>query len=219
MRILVVEDNRKLADVIARALRDESYIVEVAHDGDDGLALLQTQPYDAAVVDVMLPGVDGFSIVRDSRRRGVTVPVIMLTARAEVADRVRGLDEGADDYLAKPFAVPELKARLRALMRRRDGTPLLRHGDIVLDPLKRRVTRDGEEVTLTAREHALLEYLMRHSGDVLTRMTLGEHVWDMNYEHTSNVVDVYVNYLRRKLDRPGEPSVITTVRGVGYRFG
>ncbi len=219
MRLLVVEDNVKLADLIARTFCDEGYQVEVAHDGSEGGHLLATFPFELAIVDLNLPGTDGFAVIRGARRRGVQTPILILTARDSVEDRVRGLDDGADDYLVKPFALPELKARARALQRRgRGASPLLEHRGVSLDPSRRSVRRAGVEVKLTAREYELLEFFMRHPGEVLTRTQIGEHVWDMNYESTSNVIDVYVNYLRRKLDPVDEPSLIATVRGVGYRL-
>ncbi len=218
MRILLIEDDTQLADLVARALTDVQYQVEVAHDGVDGSYLLNTFPFDLAIIDLGLPGHGGLEVIRSARRQGITTPILILSARDAVDDRVSGLDEGADDYVVKPASFAELKARARALLRRgRGATPPLTCGGVKLDPVRRRVSLDDVEVHLTAREFALLEFFLRHQGATFTRSQIGEHVWDMNFESTSNVIDVYVNYLRRKLDRPGAPSLIATIRGVGYR--
>ncbi len=218
MRILLVEDEPKMAAALARGLRHHGYAVDVASTGPDALFQARVNEYDAVVLDVMLPGVDGFVVCDMLRREERWVPVLMLTARDQVQDRIRGLDVGADDYLVKPFSFGELLARLRALLRRRprDRPVVLRVGDVELDPAAHAVSRGGRDVELTAREFMLLRFLMEHQGEVLTRTCLLEHVWDENYEGTGNLVDVYVGYLRKKLERPFGRGLIKTVRGVGY---
>jgi two-component system OmpR family response regulator len=220
MRLLVVEDEVKMAGLLRRALEEEGYAVDVASNGADGVWLGTENDYDAVLLDVMLPDLDGFDVCRKLREAGRWSPVLMLTARDAVADRVAGLDAGADDYLTKPFSIAELLARLRALIRRGavERPAILRVGDLTLDPTTRSVKRAGKEIELTAKEFALLEYLMRHRGEVLSRTRLIEHVWDFAYEGDSNVVDVYVRYLRNKIDRPFRRDSIETVRGAGYRF-
>jgi len=218
MRILIVEDEVKMARAIRRGLEHEGWTADVAPDGDEGLARASNETYDAVVLDVMLPRRDGFAVCEALRARGRWVPVLMLTARDAVDDRIRGLDAGADDYLVKPFAFGELLARLRALIRRgpSERPQVLCVGDVELDPAAHAVTRAGQAVELSAREFALLEYLMRHPGEVVSRTRLLDHVWDYEYGGGSNVVDVYVGYLRRKLERPFGRPFIRTVRGVGY---
>jgi two-component system OmpR family response regulator len=218
VRVLLVEDQTKLARAVRRGLQQEGYAVDVAATGDDGLHLATEVDYDAVVLDVMLPGLDGFEVCRRMRVQGRWAPVLMLTARDGVADRVTGLDVGADDYLVKPFAFRELLARLRALLRRGAGErpAVLTVGGLQLDPAAHTVSRDGRPVELSAREFALLEFFMRHPGEVVTRTQVLEHVWDFNYEGLSNVVDVYVGYLRRKLEQPSGRPLLRTVRGVGY---
>jgi DNA-binding response OmpR family regulator len=219
MRILVVEDERKVAAFIRQGLLEEGHAVEVAADGAEALRALDDElPYDLVVLDVMLPRRDGFDVLRTLRARGVPAPVLLLTARDAVADKVTGLDLGADDYLAKPFAFEEFLARVRALLRRGRGRaePMLRVADLCLDPATRAVTRGRRRITLTAREYALLEYFMRSAGRVLSRPMLTQHVWGMDFDPESNIVDVYVGYLRRKIDADGEPRLLHTVRGVGY---
>jgi len=219
VRILVVEDERKVANFVSQGLQEEGHTVEVAKDGESALDLLRhSPPYDLIVLDVMLPRLDGFGVLRAARAARVTSPVLMLTARDAVVDKVAGLDAGADDYLTKPFSFDEFLARVRALLRRADGRrePVLRLADLTLDPATRAVTRGGRRIELTAREHALLEYFLRNPGRVLTRPMLAEHVWGLAFDPESNVVDVYVGYLRRKLDGPGEARLLHTVRGVGY---
>jgi two-component system, OmpR family, response regulator len=220
MRVLVVEDEVKMAGLLRRALEEEGYAVDVASNGGEGLWLGTENAYDAVVLDLMLPDVDGFDVCRRLREAGRWSPVLMLTARDAVSDRVAGLDAGADDYLTKPFSLAELLARLRALIRRGgvERPAVLRAGDLTLDPTTHAVRRGRTEIELTAKEFALLEYLMRHVGEVLSRTRLIEHVWDFAYEGDSNVVDVYVRYLRNKIDRPFERDSIETVRGSGYRL-
>jgi two-component system OmpR family response regulator len=220
MRLLVVEDDVKLVRALERGLRHEGYTVDLAGTGDDALAKASVSDYDAVVLDVMLPGVDGFSVCEELRRRKRWVPVLMLTARADVSDRIRGLDGGADDYLVKPFDFGELLARLRVLTRRgpSERAPVLTVGDLRVDPAAHLVTRAGRQVDLTAREFEVLEFLARHAGEVVSRTQLLEQVWDENYDGSPNVVDVYIGYLRRKLERPFGRPLIGTVRGVGFRL-
>ena len=220
MRILVVEDEVKMAGLLHRGLSEDGHVVDVARSGDDAVWMGQVVEYDAIVLDLMLPGLDGVGVCRRWRDTGVWSPVLVLTARDTVADRVAALDAGADDYLAKPFSFAELLARLRALVRR-GGTErpvALEVGDLRLDPATRRVWRGKTEIELSGKEFALLETFMRRPGDVLSRLQLLEHAWDYTYENRSNVVDVYVRYLREKIDRPFGRRSIETVRGVGYRL-
>ena len=220
MRVLVVEDEVKVVGLLKRGLEHEGYAVDVAADGEEALWAAGEVAYDAIVLDIMLPKVDGLTVCRTLRERGTWSPVLLLTARDAVNDRVAGLDAGADDYLTKPFSFAELFARVRALTRRRLGErpPVLVVGDLELDPARRQVRRRGTPVDLSPKEFALLEELMRRPGDVLSRTWLIEHVWDMAYDGTSNVVDVYVRYLREKVDRPFGVATIETVRGAGYRI-
>jgi DNA-binding response OmpR family regulator len=217
MRILIVEDESKMADLLARSLREEGFAVDVAMDGVQGETMAVGQDYDAIVLDRMLPGQDGLAVCRSLREKGFRTPVLLLTAKDAVADRVDGLNAGADDYLAKPFAFEELLARLRALLRRHgDKSPVLRLADLELDPVRHEVRRSGQLIHLTRREYALLEYLLRQTGVVLDRTSLLEHVWDDFGAVDSNIVDVYINYLRQKIDKGFEPKLIQTVRGAGY---
>ena len=219
VRILVVEDERKVANFIRQGLTEEGHTVEVAPDGATALDLLvEGPPPDLVVLDLMLPKVDGFAILKAARQRRVTTPVLILTARDSVADKVRGLDLGADDYLTKPFAFDEFLARVRALLRRGTvaGSPRLQLGDLTLDPATREIWRGSRRITLTTREYALLEYFMRNPGRVLTRPMLAEHVWGLDFDPESNIVDVYVGYLRRKVDGPDDTRLVHTVRGAGY---
>jgi two-component system, OmpR family, response regulator len=220
MRVLIVEDEAKIAGLIRRGLRDDGLAADVAASGEDALWMAGATEYDAIVLDVLLPGIDGFEVCRRLRQDGVRSPVLMLTARDAVEDRVRGLDTGADDYLTKPFSLAELAARLRALARRGpvERPPVLQVGDLRLDPAARRVWRGTAEIALSAREFALLETLMRHPGQVLDRLQLLDHAWDGEYENRSNVIDVYIRYLREKIDRPFGVDSIETVRGAGYRL-
>jgi two-component system OmpR family response regulator len=220
VRVLIVEDQPKLAALLARGLREEGHAADVADRGEDALWMAPAASYDAIVLDIMLPGIDGLETCRELRRHGVWTPVLMLTARDAIDDRVTGLDAGADDYLTKPFSFDELLARLRALTRR---TPAERPvtvevGDLRLDPAAHRAWRGETELELSAKEFALLELLMRRPGNVLTRGQLLEGAWDMSYERRSNIVDVYIRHLREKIDRPFGSETIETVRGVGYRL-
>jgi len=218
MRILVVEDEPKVASFVRRALEAEHHAVDIASDGDAGLTKAVAGGYDLVVLDVMLPKRDGFGVLRELRAGGHAVPVLLLTARAEVADKVAGLDVGADDYLTKPFAVEELVARVRALLRRGAAAtpPRLAIADLTFDPVTREVTRAGKRIDLTAREYALLEFFLRNRGRVLGRALIAQHVWGVDFDTFTNVIDVYVNYLRRKIDADFEPKLVHTVRGVGY---
>jgi len=221
VRVLLVEDEPNAARVLAKGLREQAYAVDMAADGETALFQIGTTDYDAVILDVMLPAKDGFAVCRSVRAGGSSVPILMLTARDSVDSRIEGLDCGADDYLVKPFDFGELLARLRALIRR-GRQPLLPElltaGPLTLETRSRRVRIRGNDVALTAREYAFLEYLVRHAGDVVTRSEIAEHVWDEHYDSFSNVVDVYVQRLRRKLDQPGLESLIRTRRGEGYQL-
>jgi DNA-binding response OmpR family regulator len=221
-RILIVEDEERLARLISRVLREEGYAAETAADGKVGLSRALSEDFDLLILDWMLPDRSGIQILRGLRAAEMSVPVLMLTARDQIEDRVEGLDAGADDYLPKPFAFPELLARVRALARRpwgeNDGGTALSAGDVTLDPVRHEVRRGGERVELTAKEFALLATLLQRPGQVFTRSVLLDTVWGGSPEVYANVVDLYVSYLRKKLDREGEPSRIRTVRGVGYTF-
>lgn len=220
MRVLVVEDDVKMASLIRRGLRDDGMAADVAIRGEDALWMAGATSYDTIVLDVMLPGMSGFEVCRRLREDGVWSPVLILTARDAVEDRVEGLDNGADDYLIKPFSFAELSARLRALARRGpvERPTILQVGDLHLDPAAKRVWRDGTDIGLSAKEIALLETFMRRPGQILDRFQLLEHAWDYEYENRSNVIDVYVRYLREKIDRPFGVRSIETVRGAGYRM-
>ncbi len=220
MRLLVVEDEPGIAAFLKQGLTEEGYAVDVAEDGDQGVEFALSAPYDAIVLDLLLPRKNGWEVCAELRRRSIRTPILMLTARGAVEDRVRGLDTGADDYLLKPFAFPELLARLRALLRRPAiSLPTrLQVRNLTLDPVTRRVERAGRPIELTPREFSLLELFMRHPGQVLSRTQIAEHVWDYNFYHQSNVVDVYVRYLRKKIDEGFRPRLIHTVRGVGYKM-
>jgi two-component system OmpR family response regulator len=220
VRALIVEDETKMAALLRRGLVEEGYAADIARTGEDALWMARATPYDAIVLDVMLPGADGFEVCRELRSSGVWAPVLILTARDGIHDRVAGLDTGADDYLTKPFSFAELLARLRALTRRGplERPTVLEVGTLRLDPATREVWRGEAEIGLSAKEFALLETFMRRPGQVLTRLELLEHAWDYGYENRSNVVDVYIRYLREKIDRPFGAESIETVRGAGYRL-
>jgi heavy metal response regulator len=218
MRILVVEDEKKVASFIKKGLEEEGYAVDLARDGESGLELALVQVHDLIVLDVHLPKKNGLRLLQELRAEKVNTPVLLLTVRAAIEDKVLGLDAGADDYLTKPFAFQELLARVRALLRRRAETEavILRVADLTLDPARRLVSRGGEKIDLTPREFTLLDYLLRNSSRVLTRTMIAERVWGYDFDPMTNVIDVYVNYLRKKVDADREPKLIHTVRGVGY---
>lgn len=219
MRALIIEDDGTIAEFVARGLREAGFAVDVAGDGESGLALAADEPYDVAIVDLMLPRRDGLSVIDELRRRGRSTPVLILSAKRSVDDRVQGLQAGGDDYLTKPFAFAELLARVQALVRRASRTPeptTLTVGDLSLDLLSRKVTRGGASIELRPREFALLEYLMRNAGKVISKTMILSHVWDYNFDPQTNIVDVLVSRLRDKIDRPFEHKMLHTVRGVGY---
>jgi len=218
MRILVIEDEVKIAQFIKRGLKEEGYAVDVANDGEQGHFLLSSNEYDAIILDLMLPKIDGLTLCRTLRKEGNQTPIIMLTAKDTVKDKVKGLDSGADDYLPKPFAFEELLARVRVVLRKKDSRvqTQLKVDDLNLDLLTHKVTREDREIDLTVKEYALLEYLMRNAGNIVTRTMISEHVWDINFDTFTNVIDVYINYLRNKIDSGFTDKMIHTVRGKGY---
>lgn len=218
MRILIVEDEKKIAHLIKRGLKEEGYAADIACDGVEGEFLATTNEYDAIIMDVMLPRMDGISLCKSLKEKKVLSPVIMVTAKDAVSDKVNGLDSGADDYLTKPFAFEELLARVRALLRKRDnsGAAKLKVGGLELDLQAHKVTRLGKDIALTSKEYALLEYLMRNAGSVITRTMAAEHVWDINFDSDTNIIDVYINYLRKKIDGGFKKGLIHTIRGRGY---
>jgi len=218
MRILVVEDEKKVASFIKRGLEEEGHAVDVAVDGEEGLTMALGSVHDLIILDIRLPKMDGLRVLKELRQEKVMTPVLLLTVRVTIEDKVLGMDAGADDYLTKPFAFQELVARVRALLRRRAAADpaILQVADLTLDPARRAVSRGDERIELTAREFALLDYFMRNPGRVLTRAMIAEHVWDYTFDTTTNVIDVYVNYLRKKIDAGWEPKLLHTVRGVGY---
>ena len=220
MRILLVEDNRRLNNSLKASLEEDGYAVDATFDGDEGEAFALAAPYDLIILDVMLPEKDGYTLCRDLRSQGIRAPILMLTARDSIEDRVDGLDSGADDYLVKPFAMKELRARLRALLRRNqvEKTAVIKIADIVLDPSNHLVERGEQLIDLTPREFAILEYMMRHPNQLLTRGMIEAHVWNFDYITGSNVVDVYIRRLRSKIDKPFETKLIETVHGAGYRL-
>mgnify|MGYP001567619799 CR=1 FL=1 len=218
MRILIIEDEKKIADFIRRGLKEEGYAADVAYDGEDGHFRAKTSPYDLIILDLMLPKMDGITLCKKLRSEKITTPILMLTAKSEVKDKVTGLDSGADDYIAKPFAFEELLARIRALLRKSEsGTSTrLKLDDLELDLVTHKVTRAGREINLTSKEYALLEYMMRNPGAIVTRTMISEHVWNADFDTFTNVIDVYVNYLRNKIDAPFKKKLIQTIRGRGY---
>lgn len=220
MRVLVVEDEVKMASLLRRGLRSDGHVTDIAPRGEDALWMAQSVEYDVIILDLLLPGIDGVETCRQLRSAGVWSPVLMLTAKRAIEDRVQGLDAGADDYLTKPFSLDELLARLRALSRRDTGErpAIVQVGSLRLDPATRRVWRGEHEVTLSSKEFALLETLMRRPGRVLTRLEILDHAWDMDYENRSNIIEVFVRRLREKIDRPFGTNTLETVRGVGYRL-
>lgn|SRR5487761_362833 len=220
MRVLLVEDERKVASIVARALRENAYAVDLAETGEQALVLAEEAPYDAVILDIRLPDASGLDVCRQMRQNGMKTPILMLTARSLVEQRVEGLDAGADDYLAKPFALAELYARLRALTRRNfSRTSIeLRHGDLVLDRRRRHVIRGDREVSLTSKEFAMLELLMLRAPHTVTRSEMVEHIWDCNFDSGTNLVEVYINRLRHKIDQNYSTKLIQTVRGMGYHL-
>lgn len=219
MRILLIEDEARVAGFLQKGFRAEAFSVDVATDGETGSRLARANDYDVIILDIMLPKKDGFQVLKEIRAAGVQTPVLVLSAKGDVEDRIEGLNLGADDYLAKPFAFSEVLARVRALLRRNtssEKSSVLRVADLQIDLLRRRVTRAGREIVLTNKEFELLEYLARNAGRVLSRVILTEHIWDLHFDSGTNIVDVVINRLRRKLDDPFTPKLIHTVRGVGY---
>ena len=218
MRVLIIEDEKKVADFISNGLAEEGYAVDVAHDGDQGYFLATTNEYDAILLDIMLPKMDGFTLCTKLRAEENHTPILMLTAKDAIKDKVRGLDAGADDYLTKPFAFEELLARIRSLLRKKSLQQKTRFqvDNLVLDTITHIVSRGEREIQLSVKEYALLEYLMRNIGSVVTRTMIAEHVWDINFDTFTNVIDVYISYLRNKIDRGHETKLIHTVRGRGY---
>jgi DNA-binding response OmpR family regulator len=220
MRVLVVEDEKHLASIIKRGLQEQGYAVDVAYDGDEGQYYAENTPYDLILLDVMLPKKDGLQVCRELRNKSIAAPIMMLTAKDKVQDRVQGLDCGADDYLGKPFAFQELLARIRALLRREMNvkTPLIQVGDLTLDPAARQLKRGDKDITLTGKEYALLDFFMHHPDMLLTRTMLEQHAWDYEFDGESNLIDVYIRRLRGKIDVKGKQSLIETTRGAGYRL-
>ena len=218
MRVLLVEDEEKVASFIQNGLREEGYAVDVAYNGQDGLDMAESNDYDLIVLDLMLPGRSGLDVLERLREEHIFTPVLVLTAKDSIQDKVRGLDSGCDDYLTKPFSFDELLARIRALFRRCQDQPTakLSVDDLVLNPVSRKVTRDGKRIDLTAKEYALLDYLMRNAGRVLSRAQIAEHVWDLDFDTFTNIIDVHINHLRRKVDDGFDKKLIRTVRGMGY---
>lgn len=218
MRILLVEDEKKIASFIERGLKEEHYAVDVAGDAEKALFLAEVNIYDLMIVDIMLPGKDGLAVCRELRGKKIDVPILILTAKDTVRDKVLGLNSGADDYLTKPFAFEELLARVRALLRRKktDKATILKVADLELDQVTHKVRRAGQEISLTSKEYALLEYFMLNANQVITRTMISEHVWNEDFDSFTNVIDVYVNYLRNKIDRGFKKQLIHTIRGVGY---
>jgi heavy metal response regulator len=218
MRILIVEDEKKVAGFIKKGFEEETYAVDVAYDGEEGLHMALQNQYDLVVLDLMLPVLDGLEVLSRLRKDRVNSPIILLTAKDSVEDKVKGLNQGADDYLTKPFAFSELLARTRVLLRRgqAETKTLLKIGELTLDLVSHKVNRDGEEIELTGKEYSLLEYFMRNPGKVLTRTMIAEHVWDYNFDTFTNVIDVYINHLRKKIDKNYTIKLLHTLRGVGY---
>ena len=218
MRILLVEDEKKIASFIRRGLKGKDYAVDVAYNGDDGLFQAEINPYDLIILDIMLPGKDGFFICREVRKKNVAVPILMLTARDKVEDKITGLDSGADDYLTKPFEFAEFLARVRALLRRKNSitTTKIKIADLEIDQLTHKIIRAGKHIELTSTEYSLLEYLMLNANQIVTRTMISEHVWNNDFDSFSNVINVYINYLRKKIDGGFDKKMIHSIRGVGY---
>lgn len=219
MRILLVEDERRLSNVVKKGLEEEGFAVDVTYDGEEGQYLAESESYDLIILDIMLPKVDGLTLCKEMRSKNIKTPVLMLTARATVENKVTGLDSGADDYLTKPFAFLELKSRIHALIRRsgQEALPVLRIANLELDPIKHKIVRDGKNINLTPKEFAVLEFLLRHKDEVVTRTMVTEHVWDYNFDGMSNVIDVFIAAIRRKVDHDTKTKLIHTIHGVGYK--
>ncbi len=220
MRILLIEDEKRISAVVKRGLTEEGFAVDAAYDGESGMYLAESEAYDLIILDIMLPKIDGLTVCKNLRTKNIKTPILILTAKTTVEDKAAGLDSGADDYLSKPFSFLELKARINALIRRsrQDPSPVLTVSDLTLDPAKHRVIRNGKIIKLTPKEFSILELLMRHKDEVITRTMIIEHVWDYNFDSMSNVVDVFVAQLRQKIDREGK-NLIHTIHGVGYKIG
>ncbi len=218
MRILIIEDERKVASFIKKGLEEEYFAADVAYDGKEGLRLVTSEEYDVIIMDVMLPYMDGFSLVKEIRKQNILTPVLMLTVKDSIKDKVEGLDAGADDYLTKPFAFEELIARLRALLRRNEKSKIskLSAGDLEIDLLSHKITRNNREIILTPKEYAILEFLIRNRNKVVSRTKLIEHVYDYHFDTETNIIDVYINKLRSKIDNPEDKPLIQTIRGIGY---
>lgn len=220
MRILLVEDEKRLSDVIKKGLLEHGFAIDQAYDGEEGQYLAETEEYDLIILDLMLPKVDGLTVCRNLRTKNIKTPILILTAKTTIDDKVAGLDTGADDYLIKPFSFLELRSRVHALIRRsnKEASPVIKIADLELDPTKRTVQRGGQNISLTPKEFSILEFLMRHKNEVITRTMIVEHVWDYNFESMSNVVDVFMATLRRKIDKNSKVKLIHTIHGVGYRI-
>lgn len=221
MRILLIEDEQRLSNTIKKGLVEDGFAVDQAYDGEDGQYLAESEDYDLIILDVMLPKIDGVALCQNLRTKKIKTPILMLTAKTTVEDKVAGLDSGADDYMTKPFSFIELRSRIQALLRRskQEASPILQVADLTLDPIKHRVGRDGKSINLTPKEFSVLEYLMRHKDEIVTRTMILEHVWDYNFDSMSNVVDVYVATIRRKVDHSNKVKLVHTLHGVGYRVG
>ncbi len=221
MRILIVEDEKKIAAFLKRGFKEEGYVVEVAEDGLKAQSLAEANEYDLIILDLMIPGQDGLAVCRNLREKGNAVPIIMLTAKDQLKNKVEGLDAGADDYVTKPFAFEELLARVRAVVRKAGSSraALIKADNLEIDPVTHKVKRGGENLDLTSKDYALLEYLARNNGKVITRTMISEHVWDIDFDTGTNIIDVYINYLRKKIDSGHSKKLIQTMRGRGYRFG
>ena len=218
MRILVIEDERRLSNIIKKGFTEDGFAVDTAFDGEEGQYLAESEEYDLIVLDLMLPKIDGIELCKALRKKGIKTPILMLTARSTIEDKVKGLDSGADDYITKPFSFIEFRSRVHALIRRshQEGSPVLQIDGLTLDPLKHKVVRDGKDISLTPKEFSILELLMRHKGEVVTRTMIIEHVWDYDFNGMSNIVDVFVVTLRKKIDGDFKNKLIKTVHGVGY---
>lgn len=220
MRILIIEDEQRLSNTIKKGLVEEGFAVDQAYDGEEGQYLAQSEDYDLVILDVMLPQIDGITLCKSLRSENIKTPILMLTAKTMIEDKVRGLDSGADDYMTKPFSFIELRSRIQALLRRskQEASPILSVADLVLDPLRHKVERGEKTIALTPKEFAVLEFLMRHKDEIVTRTMIIEHVWDYNFDSMSNIVDVYVTAIRRKVDKGAKTKLVHTIHGVGYKI-